>query len=94
MCVLLVAGCLHTPKPVSDHSKRVTLHGFSLLPPNEEGWYEMNKQESSITFGKKCKTGEFKTFASASLLDFNTQVKSEREFLDTVKSLREIYINP
>ena len=95
MLVLILAGCANSPKPVADKSERFKLNGFSVLSPNEDGWFILDEKESSITFGKKPSDDEdFATFASASLLEFTANVENEKEFLETVKSLREIFINP
>lgn len=93
--ILAISGCATQPKPIVNPSERIKLNGFSVLPPDENGWFILDKKDSSITFGKQGKEdGEFTTIATASLITFSASVKDEEQFLETVKSLREIYINP
>jgi len=88
--LLILSGCAST-KIAPDG--RMSLNGFSVMPPEGEEWSIVNETPSKIIFGKKLED-EYPVLATAMLIDFPIDTNDEKQFVKTIASFRELYVNP
>lgn len=94
LLVVATSGCISTGYiKVPEGQKNYVLKGFSLAPPQGEGWYVQLLGESSISFSKKIESSKNHTcIANIVPFDLPIEIKSKEKFKELIYEGTQIQI--
>lgn len=84
------------PKPISGEDAGIQnyLGLFTIMPPQGENWYEIQRKEGLLAYGKKLEASTHTFIASVQVTRTDKNFASEIDFLSFVKNARATDTNP
>jgi hypothetical protein len=76
------------PNPILEPSQRWAFDGFSILPPQENGWYSLAKTRTRAVLVKLGPGGESNTFATVVADRLDGPMPTPEAFLETMRARR------
>lgn len=83
LVIVSLTGCAG-PRPITDPTMSLDAPGFSVLPPQEEGWYIWQKSRDSLTLGKKGKHIDESYIITVEIKELPEKVRTKEDFHDFI----------